>query len=691
MKNMKDIIYEIGAEEIPASYIQPALQQLQDSFCKKASEMNISYGQVMVKGTPRRLSLLVHDVAEKQADIHEELLGPSKAAGFDSTGKFTKAAEGFARSKNANVTDLQVVDTPKGEYLILKREVQGKPVMELLPGLLRELLLGISFPKSMRWGANQHSFARPLQWLVALYGNEIIPIEIEGIHSGNMSRGHRFMNDYPVQIANMQVYETVLAEHNVIVDFHDRRKAVVDQLTASVAAANLPQPACVAVDEELVDVVTNLLEKPYGVCGSFADKFLQLPSEVLITSMREHQKSFPVVADATSLHPAFVAVNNTEVLDPAITRKGHQRVLRARLEDALFFFNEDRQSSLEDYCPRLDGIVFQAKLGTMLEKSSRIVKLSRILAEKLAPSLIEVVTRAAHLCKADLMTSMVGEFPSLQGTMGAAYAAHSGESSEVALAIKEHYMPKRAGAELPSSDAGAIVGLADRIDTLAGCFGIGQVPTGTADPFGLRRLALAVLHILAEKNYQLSLAEIFRKSLALYGEKVDGSSATVAGLLSFVRGRFENDVIAQGCESGIVEAVTSIGFDDACDALTRIQSLTAIRQEDAFSVLAASYKRIRNILKDNQETTVTAELFESEAERQLFAVFQSVQGEMQKELAGKNYASALRAMLQMKEPIDRFFDDVMVMAEDQKVRTNRLNLLTAIGNLILQVADISKI
>ena len=688
---MKDLVYEIGVEEVPAGYIQSALDQLKNAFCKKAGELNIAFGKVDAKGTPRRLCLLVENIEEKQADIREELLGPSKSAGIDSSGKFTKAAEGFARSKNADTSLLTVVDTPKGEYLQLVREVAGRPVMELLPELLKGLILDISFPKSMRWGANQHSFARPIQWLVALFGKDVIGFEHEGVISGNMSRGHRFMNDYPVVIPDMQSYEKTLGDHNVLVDMATRRAAVVNELIQSVDQSTLPDSAKVTVDEELVDVVTNLVEMPYGVCGSFAEKFLQLPPDVLITSMREHQKSFPVAASATTLHPAFVAVNNTKVIDPAVTRKGHERVLRARLEDALFFFNEDRQAPLEKYCSRLEGIVFQAKLGTMLEKSGRVVKLAKMLAEKLEPSHVDTATRAAQLCKADLMTSMVGEFPSLQGTMGAAYAVHSGETADVALAIQEHYMPKRAGADLPTSAAGALVGLADRIDTIAGCFGIGQIPTGTADPFGLRRLSLALLHIVADRKYRLSLREIFRKALMLYGDKVDASAATVDAIVTFIRGRFENDEVSKGREAGIVEAVTSIGFDDICDTLARIESFASIRKEDAFAVLAASYKRIRNIIKENSNTSVDESVFETDAEKNLYSIYLTVRGEMQIQLGKKEYSQALRTMLQMKEPVDRFFDDVMVMADDLAVRANRLNLLTAIAELILQIGDISKI
>lgn len=689
---MHDLLYEIGTEEIPASFIKPSLQQLQEGFAKKAGELKIGHGAIEIKGTPRRLALIVRDVAAKQEDIREELVGPSVQAGIDANGNFTKAAEGFARSRGADVSQLSRVETPKGEYLLLIREVAGKETRELLGQILYELLVEMSFPKSMRWGANHHAFARPIQWLLALYGSEIITLQHEGIASGNTTMGHRFHANHPLVIDSVDSYEETLLAHDVVVDIDTRRGMVVEQITRAVENADhLGGGARVAVDEGLVDLVTNLVEMPYGVCGGFEEKFLQVPDEVLITSMREHQKYFPVVDAEGKLLPGFVAVNNTKVKDAAITRKGHERVLRARLEDALFFFNSDRSGTLEEKRARLDGIVFQAKLGTMLEKSDRLIKLAVLLCEKTGVARTEEAARAAFLCKADLISDMVGEFPSLQGDMGCAYAEHDRESRSVAWAIREHYMPKRAGAELPASDLGAIVGLADRIDTIAGCFGIGQVPTGTADPFGLRRLSLAVLAILVDKGYRISIPEIVHKALALYGGKVDGSAATVESVVAFIKGRFANDCVAKGVDAGIVEAVTSVGFDDVSDVLERMDALTKVRKEESFALLASSFKRIRNITKDNVETEVDPALFEGAAEKGLHAVYGEVAGEMEALLEKGDYLSALHAMLRLKQPVDTFFDEVMVMADDAAIRTNRLNLLTAIGLLILKIGDISKV
>ncbi len=688
---MRDLLFEIGTEEIPAGFIAPALKQLETRFARKTAELKIDHGAISVMGTPRRLALIVRDIVEKQEDSREELLGPSKKAGFDADGNMTRAAEGFARSKDADVKELRLVETPKGEYLMLVREVKGDETKHLLPELLQSLLLDLSFPKSMRWGSNHHTFARPIQWIVALFGQEILSVCHEGIVSGNLTRGHRFLANELFAIQGAATYEEQLAEKFVLVDPSKRRTEVVTAIKRAVADSTELPGGRVAIDEELVDTVNNLIETPFGVCGVFDVKFLQLPAEVLITSMREHQKYFPVVNAENELLPGFVAVNNTKVKDTDITRKGHQRVLRARLEDALFFFNSDKEVRLENRIEKLKGIIFQAKLGTMLEKNERLVKLMRLLAEKVDSSLIEEGCRAALLCKTDLLSDMVGEFPSLQGIMGSAYALHDGEKPSVAMAIKEHYMPRRAGTDIPPSDIGALLGLADRFDTLAGCFGIGQIPTGTADPFGLRRISLAILHIIAGKNYAISLREIVHKALALYGGKVDGGSETVEAVLSFVKGRFSNDCISRGFPAEVVDAAVSVDFDNVNDCQKRIDAILKISLEPAFKILAASYKRIRNIIKDNRDTSVSQDLFEHQAEEKLYSLFLEVSSEMEQLVAVKEYSKALQAMLKMKEPVDNFFDEVMVMSDDMTVRQNRLNLLTALGDLILQVGDISKL
>jgi len=687
---MSNLLFEIGTEELPAGFIQPALEQLNNNFKNTAKALRIHHGSIYLCATPRRLALIVENLADKQGDVREELVGPSVKAGLDTEGQYTKAAVGFAKSKGAEPADLKIIETAKGEYLALTREVQGQQVSSLLPDLLGKLILDLSFAKSMRWGTNQLTFARPIQWLLALNDEEIVNFEHEGITSSNLSRGHRFLNNTEITIKSASTYAAQLEEVNVIVDVEKRKAAVLETVKSAVASSENLSEGEVFVDENLLNIVTNLVEIPVGICGTFNEKFLELPDDVLITSMREHQKYFPVVNGEGTLMAGFVAVNNTITDDQSITRKGHQRVLRARLEDALFFYNADKTRKLENLVPSLAGIIFQAKLGTMLEKNERIVKLSRLLAEKIDPGSVEDCCRAAKLCKTDLLTEMVGEFPSLQGVMGHAYALHEGESEKVALAIKEHYMPKRSGADIPSDVTGAIVGLADRLDTLTGCFGIGQIPSGTADPFGLRRLSLAILQLIQGFELNLSLREIVSKALALYGDRVDGSSATVDTILSFIEGRYKNDYIAKGFDAEAVAAAAAVGFDDIIDCRRRIEALSEIKEDVSFSVLASAYKRIRNIIKDNGSTTVEVSLLKEDAEVKLYEHLVEVSEKTLPLLKVKDYSGSIRELLKMKEPVDTFFDKVMVMDKDEKVRQNRLNLLTALGEIVLKIGDISK-
>ena len=687
---MGTLLFEIGTEELPAGYIEPALVQLEEKLSARFKQLNIGFGAIRTFATPRRLALIVDSLDEKQQDIREEIMGPSVKAGYDAQGKPTKAAIGFAKSKGAAPEDLKVVETEKGDYLMLLREQSGQKVTELLPQILQQLIVGISFPKSMRWGSNELSFARPIQWLLAKFDNAVISFEHEGIATSALSRGHRFLKNHEVEIENGETYENQLVDVDVVADNSKRKEAVLATIRKAVADSEFAGHGKLYIDEDLLDIVTNLVEKPFGVCGRFNEKFLELPDEVLVTSMKVNQKYFPIVNDKGELLAGFVAVNNTKTENEAITRQGHERVLRARLEDALFFYKSDQSRKLEDLVPELRGSIFQAQLGTMLEKNERMVKLARMLAEMLAPDLVEDACRAAQLSKADLLTEMVGEFPSLQGIMGQSYAQLSGEKQEVALAIREHYMPRRSGADVPTQQLGALVGMADRFDTLVGCFGIQQIPTGTADPFGLRRISLAILHIVTKYKYRLSLREVTHKALALYGNKVDGSSKTVDAVVAFIKERYRNDCVAKGFDSEAVSAVTSVEFDDIIDSTLKIEALSNLKNNASFSVLASSFKRIKNIIKDNTDNEVRDELLIEKAEKNLNKQFNEVRQQMQPMLDDRNYFDALEYFLRLKEPVDTFFDEVMVMADDTAIRQNRLNLLTAMSELVLNIGDISK-
>ena len=653
----------------------------------RLAALALPYSGLRSAATPRRLAVSVSGLAERQPDREEEILGPPKKAAFDQNGQPTQAAIGFAKKNGVEVEALQILATPKGEYLMVRIEQIGRPTEELLAELLPEVITSLNFPKSMRWGAGRTSFARPIQWLLAVYGGKTVSFSLDTITSANTTCGHRFMARGPFSASCYSDYVETLRTAQVMVEPAERRAAVLAEITKAAQQVG----GTILPDDELVDTVCNLVEKPFAICGAFEERFLALPREVLITSMREHQKYFAVVDSAGKLMPNFIAVNNTNTRDAKLAADGHQRVIRARLEDAFFFFKEDQRRTLADRVEDLSGVIFQHKLGTMLDKTRRVTTLAGMLAKKLAPEHLAPAERAALLAKTDLLTDMVGEFPTLQGAIGRDYALLGGETEEVATAIREHYLPVRAGGALPASIPGALVGMADRLDSLVGCFGIGLNPTGTTDPFGLRRLSLGLLHIINAMGFSLSLAEFVDEALSLYGDKLTVPKAEARrNVLEFIKGRFSNDLTNQGIPAEAVEAVISVSFDDPLDCKRRINALMAISGQEAFTVLAGAFKRVINIIKDNGETSVQAALLTEAAEQTLHAAYLAVRQEATPLLAASDYEKALGVILKMKEPVDAFFEEVMVMVEDEKLRANRLNLLTAIAQLFLQIGDFSK-
>ncbi|MDF1615196.1 glycine--tRNA ligase subunit beta [Desulfurivibrio dismutans] len=682
-----ELLLEIGAEEIPAGYLNPALKALQSSLTQSLREHNLEFGEITTGATPRRLTISVRNLAARQPDRVEEAMGPPKKAAFDADGNPTKAAQGFAATKGVAVADLQVVSTPKGEYLQARVELPGRDSAEILSDLLPGLITGLPFPKSMRWGNGKTHFARPLRWLLAVYRDQPLNFRLEEVAAANQTCGHRFLAPQTLRATTYESYRDQLRRAQVLVDPVERHQALVAEINRAAEEAGgriLPDP-------ELEETVTNLVESPFAICGSFAERFLQLPQEVLITSMREHQKYFAVVDQQGKLLPRFVAVNNTRVKDARVGAQGHQRVLRARLEDAFFFFSEDQQRPLSQLAGRLDGIIFQHQLGTMADKTTRLEQLAGRLADEFAPELGATVRRAATLCKADLLTSMVDEFPSLQGIIGRDYARRQGESQEVAEALYSHYLPLRAGGVLPQDQAGAILGIADRLDTLAGCFGIGLKVTGAADPFGLRRQAVGLIHLLLGHGLKLPLTTWIDSALALYDCQLkEEPAAARQRLLEFIKGRFANDLTGRGIPPEAVEAVLSVEFKEINDAKARIEALVAVREQPAFTLLAGSFKRVNNIIKDNPDDRIDPELLEEAGEKELAAVLARITAATDPLLQQGAYQEALEHILTIKEPIDRFFDQVMVMAEDEALKRNRLALLTAIAKLFRRVGDFSK-
>ncbi|MBU0729178.1 MAG: glycine--tRNA ligase subunit beta [Proteobacteria bacterium] len=685
MKN--ELVFEIGTEEIPAGFILPALNDLKTLLGKKLVTLSLAYETIDGAATPRRFALNVTGLSDKQPDRKEEILGPPKKAAFDADNNPTRAALGFAQSNNVDVKQLQVITTPKGEYVMLALEKNGKDAREILSTLLPEIIGEINFPKSMRWGTGTTSFARPIQWITAVYNGEIVPFTIERLTSGNTTRGHRFMAPEAFAVTDYAGYVDALRCAHVIVSPVERKKRVLAEITRAAETAN----GRILEDDELVDTVTNLVEEPNAICGSFDRKFLELPREVLITSMREHQKYFAVTDANGALLPHFIAVNNTKVKNATVAAEGHQRVLRARLEDAMFFFKADQHRTLADRVNDLSGIIFQAKLGTLYEKTQRLTRLAQKLAEKIAPDQIDLAIRAALLAKTDLLTSMVNEFPSLQGIMGKAYAILDKEPAEVATAIHEHYLPVRAGGELPTGIISALVGIADRIDTIAGCFGIGRTPTGTTDPFGLRRQALGLLNILEKHQISLSLDWLINEAFILYGDKLtENPDKAKQNIMQFIKGRYINDHVSRGVVPEALEAATSVSFDDPVDCSLRTRALADVSSEETFTILAGAFKRVVNIIKENQNTSVNQDLLTEAGEKALYTAFQKTKAKAEPLIAQQKYKEAMKEILSMKDPVDSFFDGVMVMVDDVELRENRLALLTSIAELFLKIGNFSK-
>lgn len=687
--NTRNLLLEIGTEEIPAAFISGALDDLARLAGEHLDREHLTYEDASTIGTPRRLVLFAKDLPNRQPDREQVITGPPAKVAFLSGGKPTKAGEGFARSHGVSVEDLRVEDTERGLYIVLRRIVPGRETIELLSELLPLVIASIPFPKTMRWGTEDLRFARPIRWLVALYGEDIVPFSLAGVETGPESRGHRFMAPEAIRVSsNPEDYVRALEGVFVLVDPSARRNRLLKEARNATASVS----GNILSDDELVDINTYLTEFPSAVCGSFDKRFLALPRDVLITCMREHQKYFAVVDGKGDLMAHFVAINNTRSPNPGLVCRGHERVLMARLSDADFFFKEDLKRPLEAFVADLSGMIFHQRLGTVLDKIHRVKALAHYLAEQVAQDKVKVVERAAWLCKADLLTEMVGEFPSLQGAIGREYALLSGESREVANAIEEHYMPVRSGGKLPESLPGALLSIADKMDTICGTIAIGLKPSGTADPYGLRRLALGILHIVEEKSLSLSLkALIAEASHRLKNQLSEVSKELTTEVITFFKRRFSYDLTARGMDHDVIEAVTRVEFDDVKDCVLRAKALASVRSRPEFEPLSVAFKRVMNILKGFEGGTVNPLLLEAEEEKALYEVYLSVEEKVGVSLESLDYEQALVTLLSLKPQVDSFFDHVMVMTEDIDVRANRLALLWNIACLFLRIGDLSAI
>ncbi|MEA2013945.1 MAG: glycine--tRNA ligase subunit beta [Thermodesulfobacteriota bacterium] len=684
----KELLLEIGTEEIPAAFMPKALKDMERIITKEFSENRIGHGRIKTMGTPRRLLLSVNDVEERQDDQLLEKMGPSTKVAFDEEGTPTKAAIGFARGQGMEVSELEIVETPRGKQVCARKKIIGEDTRAILANFLPRFIMSIPFRKSMRWMDLDIRFPRPIHWILALFGDVIVPFSIENITSGNTSRGHRFMAPEPFAIEGFEDYLKKAEERFIIVDPNKRKKIIQDEARKAAEAVS----GSVLENGDLLEEVSFLVEYPSVVCGNFDREYLALPKEVLTTAMMKHQKYFPVVDTQKNLLPYFITVNNTVARDPSVVACGNEKVILARLADARFFFEEDQKTPLEDYLEDLKDVVFHRTLGTSYEKVMRFRELASYITETLNPTIRDTVDRAALLSKADLETQMVYEFTELQGVMGREYALLQGENPVVAKAIYEHYLPIAAGGDLPETDEGAIVSIADKMDTIAGFFGINLIPTGTTDPFALRRQALGIINIILNKNYSINIDGLIDRSISILGKKLQKTpEETRTDVLDFFRGRFENLLISQGHPYDVINSVLALGMSDIAQSLCRIEAMEAFKKHPDFEPLAIAFKRVVNILKDFQGGSVDTVLFDSVAESDLYHAFAGIRDTANGCIDEGRYSDALSEMATLRRAVDTFFDEVMVMAEDEKIRFNRLSLLEEISTLFHRIADFSKI
>ena len=679
----KDLLLEIGTEEVPAHVMPGILAQLKENAEKAFKENRIAFGSVRTIGTPRRTALIVKDLAEKQEDVSSENRGPSVQIAFDADGNPSKAAQGFARGQGVDPKDL----VEKDGYVYAMVHEEGKATAELLQDLLKDLICGLSFPNNMRWADLDFKFIRPLRWIVALLDDEVIPFEVAEVKSGRTSRGHRFLSQGDFEIANADSYEKACEENFILVD-QDKRKAVIREQIEEVAKAN---GGTAEITEDLLEEVLYLVEYPTALCGKFEDKYLKLPAEAVITPMRDHQRYFPVKAADGSLMPLFITVRNGGKEHLETVQHGNERVLRARLEDAQFFFDEDRKKSLEEHREKLKTVVFQQGLGTMYEKSERLMELAAFIADELGADekTHKHAKRAAELCKADLVTGMVQEFTELQGIMGREYAKLDGECENVAIAIDEHYMPRFAGDNQPQTEAGRIVSVADKIDTIVGTFSRGKIPTGSQDPFALRRQALGLVNMMIEAKYTLSLSKVVAKAMDLYQITDEAARMKMQqDVADFMRLRLKN--VLEDVRYDVVDAVLE-NVDDLYAVSLRAEAVAKFVASDAATANIQAFVRAANLAKKADAAAINEALFTTDEEKNLYQVYTATASSLDSLVAGHDYAGAIDALTELSAPIDAFFEGVMVMDKDEKVKNNRLGLLKSIDTLVKRVADFSKV
>jgi glycyl-tRNA synthetase beta chain len=686
MQKNASLLLEIGTEEIPSRFLPGALRDLRTIAAKTLESYRVDFDDCTAYATPRRLALIVTGLAAAQRDMAREVFGPARKAAFDAGGNPTKAASGFAVSLGIQVSDLVIKQKGKGEYVVAVIEEKGTETKTVLPEILKKIVLSLHFPKSMRWGSGSLLFVRPIAWILAVSGSDKIDFEIDGLRSSNQTRGHRFLSPASFQVRDVASYRNSLETNYVILDQDKRRDVIMRSMTQLLQDSDM----AVIADEELLETVTFLVEYPSPVLCSFSREYLKLPKELLITVMKDHQKYFAVQSTDGSLVDRFIVVSNTLSDNAEPVRIGAERVIKARFDDAKFYYSDDMAKPLEERIARLGDVTFHDQLGSLLEKTERIAAIAGYLADALQPAAREKTVRAARLSKTDLITGVVREFPELQGIMGKYYAYHDREDPEVAEALEEQYLPKSFGDRMPRTEVGAMVSLADKIDNITSFFSIGLVPTGSEDPFALRRQAMGIISIFLDRGYAISLEDVFAFALGKM-KKVAAPGAVREHIMGFMEQRTEFILSSSAYPQEIVKSVLHLSFSNPLQGIiARIEALAAARKETAFPDFLLAVKRVNNIVPKTPLPPVQQSLFRQDEEKALSAALASARNSLAPAISQGDFSSALRAILPLTPAINSFFDKVLVMDKLEEVKTNRLSLLKEVWETVAPIADFSK-
>ncbi len=689
MTEKQNFLLEIGGEEIPSRFLPGAMEQLEQGAASLLQENRLGYGSIKTFATPRRLVVLIEALDAGQADLIEKVKGPPKDRAYDESGQPTRALQGFIKNQGLTMDQVEEETIKNALYVVARKEIPGRPTEELLPELMPQLIRKLSFPRPMYWQSKDVRFARPIRWILALYSDEPVRFRFAALEAGAKTYGHRFLAPGPFEIENVDQFFECLENNYIVLDHNRRREMILAQLKEKAEEKG----GVALVDADLLEEVTYLVEYPVAVDGWFDEAYLDLPQEVPITSMQYHQRYFPIVEkESGRLLPYFIGISNNRFHQNI--RKGYAKVLQARLADGRFFFNEDRKKPLESYIEQLKSVIFLESLGNLDQKRNRLVELSARLGQSLnlTAERIEKTQRIAHLCKADLVTSMVKEFTELQGVMGREYARLSGEAEEVAVGIYEHYLPRYPGDQLPSFTEAALVSLADRIDTLAGCFAIGIQPTGSQDPYGLRRQAQGAVSILLNLELKLGLEDYINETLDVISAELNLTAEqrqqVETSLQDFLLQRIRFAFQERGITHDTVEAVLAVPFDTAAELFNRAGVLDEQQQSPLLNDVIAAYNRVANLAKNAPGGDPDHAAFSEPAEKELFRKWQEAEVAFER---AANPVEKLSALRPLKGPIDSFFDQVMVMVEDDQLRSNRLNLLSKVTKLFNRLADFSKL